>query len=132
MNRPFATAPVALHVLLSFICLGAEAPAQRPHNATIQEYSRIVREAYSGDRALEVVAFVAPHWRLAGNQGFDASIRHVAKLLEEAGFVPEEEASPDAILSYRVESRSMRGPTWEPLDASLTIVGEAEPRALPV
>lgn len=107
------------------LLVNAGAVAQE--NATIQTYFEQVREAYSGERALETVAFVAPHWRVAGNEGFNASIHHVAEVLERAGYVPEAEADADQVLTYRIERRPMNRPTWEPVSASATIVGEDEP-----
>ena len=112
---------------LTLASLAAEGHTQRAHNPTIEKYSEMVREAYSGQRALETVAFVAPHWRLPGNRGFDASIHHVAELLERAGYVSQENATDDAVLTYRIETRPMSRSTWEPVNASLTIVGEDEP-----
>ena len=115
---------IALLPNLAFF--GDDVAAQRPQNPTIASYAEMVRKAYSGDRALETVAFVASRWRLAGNRGFDASIHHVAELLERAGYVRREEGG-DEVLSYRIETRPMGRPTWEPVDASLTIAGEDEP-----
>ncbi|HLV26752.1 MAG TPA: M28 family peptidase, partial [Gemmatimonadales bacterium] len=76
----------------------------------------------SGERALETVAFVEQRWRLPGNSGFNESLDHVVERLESAGFVPES-ASADARLTYRVERRPMQQFAWEPVDATLTIVG---------
>ena len=87
----------------------------------------IVRPAYSGDRALETVAFVEQRWRWPGNRGFDESIDHVADQLRAAGYVEEKGAPSRTRLTYRIESRPMSAPSWEPLDASLTIVGSSAP-----
>ncbi|MFQ5570439.1 MAG: M28 family peptidase [Rhodothermales bacterium] len=86
-----------------------------------------VREVLSGQRALEVVAFVAPHWRVAGNAGFDASIQYVADVLEQAGYVREDRAASGQALTYRVEQRPMTRPTWEPVEASVEIIGQEAP-----
>lgn len=87
----------------------------------------MVRSEFDGDRAKQTVAYVEQRWRVPGNTGFDESIHYVADRLREAGYVPEDSAPPGARLTYRVESRPMTRDTWEPEDASLTIVGQARP-----
>ena len=87
----------------------------------------IVRPAYSGDRALATVAFVEQRWRWPGNRGFDESIDHVADQLRAAGYVEEKTATPGDRLTFRIEQRAMSNPAWEPLDASLSIVGADTP-----
>ncbi len=69
------------------------------------------------------MAFVEQRWRLAGNTGFDESIRHVEARLRAAGYQREDEAPAGTRLTYRVERRPMERDTWEPVDARLTIVG---------
>jgi len=41
--------------------------------------------------------------------------------------VEESKAARGATLTYRIEHRPIRQPAWEPVDASVTIVGESEP-----
>jgi aminopeptidase YwaD len=65
--------------------------------------------------------------RWPGNRGFDASIGHIVERLEAAGYVREDRARPTDRMTYRVERYPMAAPAWEPVDASLAIVGEAEP-----
>jgi hypothetical protein len=114
---------------IAVLLLGSCTPehSQRPSTGAIREFLLNAQDAYSGERALDVVGFVEQYWRLPGNTGFDASIQRVIEELEDAGYVSEEEASPEARLTYRVEGRPMARPTWEPVDASLTIVGRDEP-----
>jgi hypothetical protein len=114
-----------LAVLLLVSCTPAH--SQRPSTGAIQELLLNVQDAYSGERARDVVGFVEQYWRVPGNTGFDASIRRVVDDLEDAGYTAEEIAYPGARLTYRVERRPMARPTWEPIDASLTIVGRDEP-----
>jgi len=87
----------------------------------------VVRPAYSGDRALSTVAFVEQRWRWPGNRGFEESIDHVAEQLRGAGYVEEKAATAGDRLTFRIERRPMSNPAWEPLDASLTIVGADVP-----
>lgn len=101
----------------------SEGTAQSPTAAI----AALVRPAYSGERALETVAYLDQFVRWPGNRGFDASIAHIAERLEAAGYVRDDSARSQAPLTYRIERYPMRSPAWEPLDASLEIVGEGEP-----
>ena len=92
----------------------------------VSRYFQLVRPAFSGDRARDVVAFMEQYFRVPGNAGFTASIRHVEGILKAAGYVDEAGAATSDRLTYRIERRPSRR-TWEPVDASLTIVGEREP-----
>jgi hypothetical protein len=98
-------------------------PVPGPADASIERYFSDVRDAYSGDVAMEIVASMEGTFRVPGNAGFDASIEKVAEILRTAGYVAEENAAPGARLTYRVEHRDMNGPTWEPLDGSLDLLG---------
>src|SRR5687768_5194068 len=100
------------------------APTQPP---AVARLFGLVRPAFSGDRALTTVAFLEQRWRWPGNRPFDESIDHLVEQLREAGYVDERGAPPSARLTYRVEQRPMTAPAWEPVDASLTIVGSATP-----
>ena len=86
-----------------------------------------VRSVYSGDSAFATVAYVEQFWRIAGNRGFDSSIFHVVNKLKAAGYVEESTSIASDRLVYRIEKRPMQRPTWEPISASLTIVGDADP-----
>jgi hypothetical protein len=101
--------------------------AQSSLDQTINPYFDLVRPNYSGDLAYETVAFVEKYWRVAGNTGFNATVFRIAEELEKAGYVLEEKANPNSRFTYRIEKRSMDRPTWEPVDASLTISGEEKP-----
>jgi len=104
---------------------GGSAPANRPlPPQAVERFFDMVRAEYSGDRAKETVAYVEQRWRVPGNTGFDESIRYVEARLREAGYVREDSAPAGARLTYRVEHRPMAADTWEPVDASVTIVGQ--------
>jgi hypothetical protein len=115
----------ALLALLAGVVPGAAQTVAK--DAGIERLFTQVRAAYSGERARDVVAYVESRWRLAGNPGFDESIARVAALLDSAGYLPEERAVAGARLTYRIERRPLREPAWQPLDASLTIVGQSAP-----
>jgi aminopeptidase YwaD len=119
-----------LGALGALITLGAALVAQRPASSALPAAAAaftLVRPAYSGDRAREVVAFMDQYWRLPGNRGYDASIDTVAAILRAAGYVEESRARPVDRLTFRIESKPMTRPTWEPDSASLTIVGDGAP-----
>jgi hypothetical protein len=90
-------------------------------------YFPLVRDAFSGDRARAVVAYMDQWFRLPGNPGFDSSIVHVANILRDAGYVEATGAQPGDRLTYRIEHRTMEQPAWEPLDAELAIAGQKAP-----
>jgi aminopeptidase YwaD len=108
-------------VLLFF----ASANAQK--TTAIDSYYPLLRNLYNGTNAYNTVAFVEKYWRIAGNTGFNESIYHVEKILQQAGFKKEVSGEADGPLTYRIETRKMRRPTWEPVSSSLTIVGESTP-----
>lgn len=96
----------------------------RPVPPDLRRVTTAIRSQFSGERAMETVSFVERYWRIPGNTGFNASITQVAGILERAGYVLEERARPTDRLIYRIERRPMDRPTWEPMDASLTIAGQ--------
>ena len=87
----------------------------------------LVRKRFSGERALATVAYVERFWRVPGNRGYDASLDRVAAILDSAGFVRAERPPPGVRLVYRVETRALDVPAWEPEDARLEIEGESAP-----
>ena len=111
--------------LLGIGCMGVV--AQKASTKTIDSYYPLLRNGFNGNNALNTVAFVEKYWRIAGNTGFDESIYHIENILKEAGFVKETNGETDGPLTYRIETRKMRRPTWEPVSSSLTIVGEEMP-----
>jgi len=76
---------------------------------------------------METTAYVAQYWRVAGNTGFNNTVYRIQEKLEASGFVLEDKATSKDRLIYRIEKREMKRPTWEPVDASLIIVGEDTP-----
>lgn len=87
------------------------------------DYFDLVQQNFTGDLAMETTAFVEKYWRIAGNTGFNETVYRIASKLEEGGYVLESNAQPNDILTYRIEKREMKKNTWEPLDASVTILG---------
>ncbi|MEX0892027.1 MAG: M28 family peptidase [Gemmatimonadota bacterium] len=123
--------PVLLAGAAGAGCGGADTSAQAEERAAppaaVAAHFAAVREELSGERAKGIVAYVEQRWRLPGNTGFDESIHRVAALLDSAGYVLEADAAPGERLTYRIERRPMEQLTWEPVDASLTLVGMDAP-----
>ena len=90
-------------------------------------YSSLLHETFDTQNVMKTVAFVERYFRIAGNAGFDSSIYFVENILKEAGFKKEVNNEQENLLTYRIERRPMRRPTWEPVDASLSIEGEGTP-----
>ncbi len=87
----------------------------------------LLRQTFNDSNAYKTVAFVEQRWRLAGNTGFNESIFYVENILKQAGYKKEINGEADGPLTYRMETREMKKPTWEPVDASVTIEGETLP-----
>jgi aminopeptidase YwaD len=104
-----------------------EAQTPRAVPKPIDRYFQLVRAQYSGQRAYDVVAFMDQYFRLPGNTGFDASIDHVAGILRRAGYVREDSAVARDRLVFRIETRPRTQPAWDPIDATLAIVGQTRP-----
>ena len=118
-----------LAVALLAVVVAVPARAQSPRDVppAINRYFKLVRADYSGDRAKALVAYMGGWFRWPGNTAFDASLDRVISQLRAAGYVNQDSASTSALLTYRVEKRPMRGPAWDLIGASLTIVGDKAP-----
>jgi aminopeptidase YwaD len=101
--------------------------ASAQKKSTIDNYYPLLRNSFNENNAYSTVGFVEKYWRVAGNTGFNETIYRVEKILQEAGFQKEVKGEADGQLTYRIETRKMRRPTWEPVSSSLTIVGENAP-----
>lgn len=100
--------------------------AQQPGSPSAS-VATLVRPRFSGERALETVAFLDQFARWPGSHGFDASIDHIAQRLEQAGYVRQASAKPTDRLVYRIERYPMTVPAWEAVSAEVRIVGAASP-----
>ncbi len=115
-----------LFLSLALVALTITLPAQQKSSSALDEYYKSLRREFVADNAYKTVAFVEQRWRIAGNSGFNESIYHVEKVLQEAGFKREVSGEADSPLTYRIETRKMSRPTWEPVSASVTLEGEKE------
>ena len=90
-------------------------------------YFKLTREGFNEKNAYATTAFVEKYFRVPGNTGFNASIHHVEEILKKAGYVEQKADEFAAPLTYRIEKRPMKRNTWEPVNASVQIVGENQP-----
>ncbi|PZX55639.1 M28 family peptidase [Algoriphagus chordae] len=109
-------------LILSTISFAQNAPLQK----VTDPYFKLIRPEFKGDLAYETVGYVEQYWRVAGNTGFNNTVYRIAEKLEAAGYVLEENAKDSDRFTYRIETRDMRQPTWEPVSASLKIIGSSE------
>ena len=91
------------------------------------EYSETINQELTGDLAFETVSFVEKFWRVVGNTGFNKSVYRIAEQLEKDGYVLEENATENDVLTYRIETRPLKRPTWESVDATITLNNEKSP-----
>ena len=110
--------------LLPFIVILLYAIFSAAQDKKTEAYFDLFRPLYTGELAFETVDFVEKYWRVPGNTGFNKTVYKIAEELEVAGYVLEEKATADNRMTYRIEKRAMENFTWEPVAASLTIVGQ--------
>ena len=115
------------HVILLFTMIAGCQSNETGLLELNKEYSDVINEQFTGELAYNTTAFVEKYWRVVGNRGFNASIYYIAEQLEEAGYILEEKAKPEDVLTYRIEKRPLERPTWESVDGSVTIQGESSP-----
>lgn len=87
-------------------------------------YSDVINNKFKGDLAYKTTAYIEKYWRVAGNTGFNNTIYNIENQLKSVGFINEENASSSYPLTYRIEKRPLKYPTWEPKNASVKILGE--------
>lgn len=123
--RARVAAVYAAIALAGVPALGLAQRADTP--AATRHYLELARSTFSGANAYAQVAFMDQFFRWPGNTGFNASIQRIETVLKAAGYVDETAARPGDVLTYRIEHRPMGQPAWEPVDASVTVVGEQAP-----
>ncbi|MEE9408177.1 MAG: hypothetical protein V3V28_08890 [Polaribacter sp.] len=99
----------------------------KPVKLSSENYEDFINKEFTGDLAFETTSFVEKYWRVVGNTGFNKSVFRIAVELEKAGYVLEENATEKDILTYRIEKRPLKKPTWESVNAMITINNEKEP-----
>ncbi len=99
------------------------AMAQQAAAGPADAHLALVRPRFDASHSMETVAYLDRYVRWPGNAGFDSSIMHVVKHLAAAGYVEQSTAKPTDRMTYRIEHYPMNHPAWEPLDATVAIVG---------
>ncbi|MET0635340.1 MAG: M28 family peptidase [Chitinophagaceae bacterium] len=112
-------------IILSVACLFFLS-GLRSQSST-DKYFNLTRKGFNAKNALTTTAYVEERWRVPGNTGFTESIYYVENILKTAGFVKQQDSEQEAPLTYRLEKRTLKDPTWEPVDASVTIAGQNTP-----
>ena len=90
-------------------------------------YFKLTREGFNEKNAYNTTSFVEKYFRVPGNTGFNASIYHIEDILKKAGYVEQKTNEFEAPLTYRIEKRPMKRSTWEPVSASVQVIGENQP-----
>lgn len=130
MTSRKASFGISKRVLVSLVAtiLGVTGAQAQSHRKTdqIDHYYALLRPSFLAENAYQTTAFMEKYWRIAGNTGFNESIWHVEKILQQAGFKKEVQGEADGPLTYRIETRKMTRPTWEPVNASVQLQGESE------
>ena len=115
-------------LLITIILISACSPKQseRAINPEFMKIQAMVSDSFSKESAFSTVEYVEKYWRQAGNTGFNKSIFYIQEGLKRSGFILEKNATDSTRLTYRIETRKMKRPTWEPINASLSIIGDSE------
>jgi len=118
---------IALSLMLNLIFSCRTVEFNKTETKPSRSYFETLNREFTGDLAYETTAFVEQYWRVAGNKGFNATIFRVASALEKAGYVIEDKARPSDMFTYRIEKRPLKRPTWEPVNAIVSINDEETP-----
>ena len=114
-------------IIFFFFFLTLFFTCQHKNQLTTEEYSDLFNQEFTGELAYETTSFVEKYWRVPGNTGFNKTIYKVAKQLENDGYVLEQNSTAKDLLTYRIETRHLDSPTWEPINATVSISGQKEP-----
>lgn len=91
-----------------------------------KNYADEINKEFTGNLAYKTTSFVEKYWRVVGNTGFNKSVYRIEEQLIKDGYVLEENATDEDVLTYRIEKRPLKKPTWESVNASVKIDGETE------
>lgn len=115
---------IFIYIITTSLCFTSQAQSI---DEKANKYFELIRPEFDGDLAFNTVSFVEKYWRYAGNTGFNETVYLIEKHLKESGYIDESEVSENERLTYRIETRQMSRPTWEPVSSSLHIVGQETP-----
>ncbi|APZ45889.1 peptidase M28 [Polaribacter reichenbachii] len=112
-----------------FLCIAIvfiSCTSNDPKPLNTSNYTDVINEEFTGDLAYEITSFVEKYWRVVGNSGFNESIYKVEEALVKAGYILEENATENDVLTYRIEKRPLKKPTWESVNAIVEFEGSKE------
>ncbi len=127
------TRPAIAFVLASAGVFAQDAPLHRPPLDRVlppraEVIYQVIAPRIDTREAMDVVTFMAPLWRLAGNPDYDRSIDFVADRLRRAGFPGATGATgaggATAVGSLRIDRYENTGHGWEQQRATLSIDGD--------
>ena len=113
-----------LIIFLSILSISCKPIEKQKLNSS--NYSEVINNKFKGDLAYKTTAYIEKYWRVAGNTGFNNTIYYIENQLKSVGFINEDIASPLDEFTYRIEKRPLKHPTWEPVNASVKIIGDNE------
>lgn len=113
--------------LTLLFCASFCVACQQNNSLKPAEYAEVINQEFTGELAYKTTSFVEKYWRVVGNTGFNKSVYFIAEQLEKDGYILEENATDTDILTYRIEKRPLKRPTWESVDATVLINGEKTP-----
>jgi aminopeptidase YwaD len=121
------TRPAIAFVLASAGVFAQDAPLHRPPLDRVlppraEVIYQVIAPRIDTREAMDVVTFMAPLWRLAGNPDYDRSIDFVAERLRRAGFPGATGAT--AVGSLRIDRYENTGHGWAQQRATLSIDGD--------
>lgn len=116
---------VGYFLMISFLFINCK--NDNPEVLSTSNYADVINQEFTGELAYKTTSFVEKYWRVVGNTGFNKSIYKIEEELVKAGYVLEENATDKDILTYRIEKRRLKKPTWESVDALITINNQKEP-----
>lgn len=115
---------IIFFLLISFLFISCN--KEQPEVLSTLNYADVINKEFTGDLAFETTSFVEKYWRVVGNTGFNKSIYKIEEELVKAGFILEQNANENDVLTYRIEKRPLKKPTWESVNASIEIEGEKQ------
>jgi hypothetical protein len=105
---------VGAAIAVAALLTGAVAAQAPPLPAGIERAYLALKDRVEAAPALEVVQFVEPYWRIAGNPGFNATVDDLRDRVRRAG------------IAVRVEEFPLRGRGWDYQQATVTFADSGE------
>ena len=115
---------ISYFLFISIVCINCTNDKSKALKTS--NYADVINEEFTGNLAYETTSFVEKYWRVVGNTGFNKSIYKIEEALVKAGYILEENATEKDVLTYRIEKRPLKKPTWESVNAIVEFEGSKE------